>query len=124
MDVLKLLGRTGKMLTSDECAGYAAPFPDSRYKAGVRRFPNLIPDQPDSPGAGLSRRARAWLNSEWRGQTFMAVGMKDPVLGPVIMDNLRHTIRNCPPYYEVKEAGHFVPEWGNEIARHALETFG
>jgi haloalkane dehalogenase len=123
MDVAKLLGRTCKMLTSAECAAYAAPFPDSRYKAGVRRFPNLIPDRPESPGAGPSRRARAWLNSDWRGRTFMAVGMKDPVLGPVIMDDLRQTIRNCPPYHEVTEAGHFVPEWGDEVARHALKAF-
>ena len=25
---------------------YDAPFPDARYKAGVRRFPQLVPVQP------------------------------------------------------------------------------
>jgi pimeloyl-ACP methyl ester carboxylesterase len=112
MDVAKLLGRTCKILTSDERAVYAEPFPSSRYKVGVRRFPNLIPDQPELPGAELSRRARAWLKSGWQGQTSMPVGMKDPVLGPSIMDGLRKTIRNCSPFLEVAEAGHFVPEWG------------
>jgi len=124
MDVAKLLGRTCKHLTADECAAYAAPFPDVRYKAGVRRFPNLIPDRPEFPGAELSRRVRAWLNSQWQGQTFIAVGMKDPVLGPAIMDELRKTIRNCPPLYEVPEGGHFLPEWGDEVAHQALKAFG
>jgi haloalkane dehalogenase len=59
-------------------AGYAAPFPDVRYKAGVRRFPQIGPDVPDAEGAELSRRARRWWNAEWDGHTFMAVGMKDP----------------------------------------------
>ena len=124
MDVAKLLGRTCKHLTADECAAYAAPFPDVRYKAGVRRFPNLIPDRPEFPGAELSRCVRAWLNSQWQGQTFIAVGMKDPVLGPAIMDELRKTIRNCPPLYEVPEGGHFLPEWGDEVAHQALKAFG
>lgn len=110
MDVAKLLGRTCKLDVRGMCRAYPAPYPRSRYKAGVRRFPNLIPDRPDLPGAELSRRARAWLKSQWQGQTFMAVGMKDPVLGPAIMDDLRKSIRNCPPFQEVAEAGHFVPE--------------
>jgi haloalkane dehalogenase/tRNA(adenine34) deaminase len=124
MDIANLLGRTCKHLTADECAAYAAPFPCARYKAGVRRFPNLVPDRRDLPGAELSRRARAWLKSRWQGQTFMAVGMKDPVLGPSVMADLRKTIRNCPPFIEFTEAGHFVPEWGDEVARQALQAFG
>jgi tRNA(adenine34) deaminase len=44
----------------------------------------------------------------------MAVGVTDPVFGPAIMDDLRQSIRNSPPFQEVTEAGHFVPEWGDE----------
>jgi pimeloyl-ACP methyl ester carboxylesterase len=124
MDVARLMGRANPHLSPQECAAYAAPFPDTRYKAGVRRFPNLVPDHPDADGAAVSREARAWLATEWNGKTFMAVGVKDPVLGRPVMDDLRRHIKGCPPPYEVAEAGHFVPEWGAEVARAALASFG
>ncbi len=124
MDVARLMARTCPTLTPEECAAYAAPFPDARSKAGVRRFPNLVPDHPDADGAALSRRAREWLRTEWQGQTFMAVGMQDPVLGPPAMAYLRKQIRGCPEPYEVADGGHFLQEWGDEVARAALAAFG
>jgi pimeloyl-ACP methyl ester carboxylesterase len=54
----------------------------------------------------------------------MAVGMQDPVLGPPAMKFLQQTIRNCPDPMEVADAGHFVQEWGEPIAKAALEKFG
>jgi haloalkane dehalogenase len=50
----------------------------------------------------------------------MAIGMKDPVLGPPVMLYLHGIIRNCPPPIEVPEAGHFVQEWGKAIAERAV----
>jgi pimeloyl-ACP methyl ester carboxylesterase len=119
----RLLKLTCPHLSKAECDAYDAPFPDIRYKAGVRRFPEMVPDRPDAPGAELSRRAREWLRNKWTGQVFMAVGMKDPVLGPPVMQALRNDIRNCPEAYEHSKAGHFVQEWGEEIARKALAAF-
>jgi haloalkane dehalogenase len=118
-----LLRRTCPHLTEAEAAAYDAPFPDARFKGGVRRFPNLVPDAPQAPGAAISRQARDWLRSAWRGETFMAIGTKDPVLGPPLMDQLRTAIRGCPEPYLHPQAGHFVPEWGEEIARAALAHF-
>jgi len=124
LDVAKLMARACDKLSPEECAAYAAPFPDIRYKAGVRCFPQIVPDNPDAEGAELSRRVRRWWNTKWNGQTFMAVGMQDPVLGPPAMKYLREQIRHCPPPMEVAEAGHFVQEWGEKIAERALEVFG
>ena len=124
MDCGKLLGRSCRHLTPAEAAAYEAPFPDARYKAGVRRFPQLVPDSPDAPGAALSRKARDWLASSWQGDSFMAVGAKDPVLGPPVMNALRKRIRNCPEPYLHAEGGHFLQEWGDEVARAALVHFG
>jgi pimeloyl-ACP methyl ester carboxylesterase len=123
-DVARLMKRTCPHLTEEEMRAYGAPFPDARYKAGVRRFPDMVPDHPDAPGAALSRRAAEWLRSEWSGESFMAVGMTDPVLGPPVMKALRSVIKGCPEPYEVKEAGHFVQEWGDVVAKKALEAFG
>jgi pimeloyl-ACP methyl ester carboxylesterase len=124
MDVAKLMKRSCPHLTEAEAAAYGAPFPDVRYKAGVRRFPNLVPDRPDADGAALSRRARDWLRSDWKGATFMAVGMKDPVLGPPVMAYLRKQIAGCPEPFMHPEAGHFAQEWGDDIASRALAALG
>jgi len=124
MDVARLMKRTCPHLTEGEAAAYAAPFPDASYKAGVRRFPNLVPDSPDADGAALSRRARAWLQGEWVGQAFMAIGATDPVLGPPVMSALRTFIRGCAEPFVHQRAGHFVPEWGEEVSTRALAAFG
>jgi len=123
MDIAGLLKRAVPGLSAAEAAAYAAPFPDATYKAGVRRFPNLVPDGPGAPGAAISRRARDWWGTSWSGQSFMAIGMQDPVLGPPAMRVLHGQIRGCPPPLELPGAGHFTQEAGAVIVQHALASF-
>jgi haloalkane dehalogenase len=123
MDIAGLMKRAVPALSEDEAAAYAAPFPDARYKASVRRFPNLVPDRPDADGAALSRRAREFWSKHWTGKSFMAIGMQDPVLGPAAMRALRTNIRNCPPQLELADAGHFVQEAGAVIVEKAMASF-
>ena len=49
--------------------------------------------------------------------------LPDPVLGKAAMDPLQRLIRGCPPALELPEAGHFVQEWGDGVARAALRHF-
>jgi haloalkane dehalogenase len=49
--------------------------------------------------------------------------MKDPVLGPTVMAALRQQIRGCPSPLEILDGGHFVQEWGKEIAEAAVTAF-
>ena len=119
----KLLQRGKRELSAAEVAAYDAPFPDASYKAALRAFPNLVPDGEDAPGAAISRQALAFWREQWQGESFMAIGMQDPVLGPPAMNWLRQHIRNCPPPLEVAEGGHFVQEWGGPIAQAALTHF-
>ena len=112
----KLLNRACPHLSPAEAAAYDAPYPDARHKAGVRRFPNLVPEFLDSPGAAIGRAAREFWRNEWQGQSIMAIGMTDPVLGPPAMRALHGDIRNCPPPLEFAKVGHFVQEWGDEVA--------
>ena len=113
----------GDTLFASQAAAYEAPYPDSASKAGVRRFPQLVPDRPDAPGAAISRRARDWWQNDWKGEAFMAIGVKDPVLGPPVMQALRKLIRNCPEPYLHPEGGHFLQEWGEDVAREALRRW-
>jgi len=50
----------------------------------------------------------------------MAIGMQDPVLGPPAMLHLHKSIKGCPAPIEIADGGHFVQEWGKEIAEQAL----
>ncbi len=120
----KLLQRGKRTMDAAEAAGYDAPFPDASYKAALRAFPNLVPDGADAPGAATSRAAQAFWQQDWQGQSFMAVGAQDPVLGLPTMEALRSHIRGCPPPLVVAEGGHFVQEWGGPIATAALAHFG
>jgi pimeloyl-ACP methyl ester carboxylesterase len=120
----KLFARGKRDLTLGEVAAIDAPFPDASFKAALRAFPNLVPDGEGAPGAALSRDAAAFWQERWTGDSFMAIGMQDPVLGAPQMRALHAQIRGCPPPLEVAEAGHFVPEWGEPIARAALAHFG
>jgi pimeloyl-ACP methyl ester carboxylesterase len=106
-----------------DIAAYAAPFPDASYQGGVRRFPQLVPVERGMEGVAYCERARTFFNEQWSGKSFMACGSQDIVLGMPVMEELRSVIRGCPPVMEVPEAGHFVQEWGEPIARAALESF-
>ena len=74
-------------------------------------------------GTDISKRAANWWANEWTGQSFMAVGMADPVLGGPVMDSLRASIKGCPEPMRIEEAGHFVQEWGEAVAEAALAAF-
>lgn len=124
LDVAGLMARGTPKLSEAEAAAYGAPFPDMTYKAGVRRFPELVMVRPDMEGVETSKAAAHWWANEWRGESFMAIGMADPVLGGTVMDDLRQMIRGCPDPMRIETAGHFVQEWGEPVARAALKSFG
>jgi pimeloyl-ACP methyl ester carboxylesterase len=120
MAVGKLMARSCPQLTPAEAAAYDAPYPDARYKGGVRQFPKLVPEFVDSDGAAIERASREFWRNQWRGRSVMAIGMTDPVLGPPVMRALHRDIRSCPPPLEFADAGHFVQEWGEKVAPAAL----
>ena len=127
MKVGALFARGNRSLTAAEIAGYDAPFPDARYKAGVRRFPQLVPIADEAADAGvmaLGRAARDWWSQRFDGPSFMGIGMADPVLGPKVMERVHANIRGCPEPMRLEGVGHFVQDHGAPLARAALEAWG
>lgn len=122
-DIARLFARGNPHLDPQECAAYDAPFPDAGHRAALRAFPAMVPDRPDAEGAAVSRQARDFLSRQWTGQSMMAVGAQDPVLGPPVMEALRSHIRGCPEPMVLPQAGHFVQEHGEAIARAAVGYF-
>ena len=123
LDVAGLMKRAVPALSEKEAAAYGAPFPDQSYKAGVRRFPEMVMIEPGMEGVEESKRAVGFWRNEWEGKSFMAVGAQDPVLGVEGMRALRKVIRGCPEPLILQDAGHFAQESGEEIARAALKSF-
>ena len=121
--IATLMQRAAPNLSDAECAAYEAPYPDVSHRGGARTFPLIVPVEPSMDGAEISQRAAAWLSSEWSGQTFMAVGKNDPVLGVPAMMMLSKLIRGCPKPLILENAGHFVQEAGAEVAEAALASW-
>jgi tRNA(adenine34) deaminase len=122
-DVARLFARGNPQMNAGECAAYNAPFPDRGHRAALRAFPPMVPDRVDADGAATSREAREFWRSQWNGRTMMAIGAQDPVLGVPVMEALRKDIRGCPEPVVLPQAGHFVQEHGEEVARAAVGYF-
>lgn len=120
----QLMKRANPHLTDAEIKAYDAPFPDQSYKAGVRRFPELVMIEPEMEGIEVSKRAREWFQNDWTGETFLAWGKQDIVFLEKNMLEIKNIIRNCPAPLIIEEAGHFVQEWGDQVAMAALKSFG
>lgn len=123
LDIAGLMQRSVDGISPAEAAAYNAPYPDASFKAGVRRFPELVMIEPGMEGIDATRRARQFWADEWTGKSFMGIGMQDPVLGAQLMHLLRAGIRGCPEPLELAQAGHFVQEHGEELAEAALSSF-
>ncbi len=122
LPVGQLIRHITPQLTDQETAAYDAPFPDGRFKAGARRFPDLAMVEPGMEGVAEAEAALRFWREGWSGQSFMAMGAKAP--DSETMHALRSQIRGCPEPLVVTEADHFVPEWGEPVARAALRSFG
>ena len=122
-DVARLFARGNPQMSPQECAAYMAPFPDSGHRAALRAFAPMVPEFPDSDGAEISRAAREFWRLQWRGKSLLAVGAQDPVLGPPVMAELQQIVRGCPAPLVLAQAGHFVQEHGEAVARAALQAF-
>lgn len=122
-DIAKLFSRGNPQMSEAECAAYMAPFPDAGHHAATRAFPPMMPEFQSSDGAAISREAREFWSHDWKGKSFMAIGLQDPVLGEATMRALRSHIRNCPEPMLIPEGGHFLQEHGQRIAQEAVKSF-
>lgn len=122
-DVARLFARGNRHMSAEECAAYNAPFPDRGHRAALRVFPAMVPEHAQDDGAAISRQARDFWSTRWEGQSLMAIGQQDPVLGEPVMRELHRHIRGCPPPLLLPQAGHFVQEHGQSLAEAAVRHF-
>jgi haloalkane dehalogenase len=98
-------------------AAYDAPFPDERYKAGARQFPQLVPTRPDDPAAPANRAAWEKL-AAWRKPFLTAFSDQDPITcGAERPMHKRIPGAAGQPHVTIAGGGHFLQEdKGEELA--------
>lgn len=107
----------------DVLAGYDAPFPDPRYKAGMLEITCGIPVYPRSEGVAANRAAWALLD-RWDKPFATAFSDGDPATAawaPLFRRRVPGAGRCDHPV--IVSAGHFVQEEQGEALAHALCRF-
>ncbi|MFL6159586.1 MAG: hypothetical protein ACJ72D_26165, partial [Marmoricola sp.] len=96
-------------------------FPSSRYKAGARAFPGLVPTSPDDPAAPANRLAWDELG-RWEKPFLTLFGRHDPILGKADKPLLEHVPGTAGQPHDRLDGSHFVQEdVGPEIARRTVD---
>lgn len=104
-----------------EISAYNAPFPSLAFKAGVRKFPNLIPESKNSYIDKVTSEATNFLQTEWNGTCVCIAGLQDPVLGLSSMQRIQSIIRNASPVIKLPHAGSLVFEHADEFLETTIE---
>ncbi len=99
---------------------YDAPFPDSRYKAGIRAFPNLVPLSAEHRTTAVTLRAKQFLSEEWTGKSAI-IASDCKIMGHEAMKSVHATIRNAPEMIRVSDRGPLVFEHADQFMPDALE---
>ena len=98
-------------------AGYDAPFPGERFKAGTRAFPRLVPTSPDDPAVPANRAAWEVLK-RWEKPLLTAFGNRDPIFRGAdrVLQKLVPGAQG-QPHTILRGGGHFIQEdCGPELA--------
>ncbi len=102
-------------------AGYNAPFPDKRYQAGARAFPQLVPTSPSDPAIPGNRAAWEVLG-RWEKPVLCVFGSRDPILGKADKPLIGHIPGAAGQPHARITASHFIQEdAGPELVRRLLD---
>lgn len=100
---------TFKTLGPEERKAYDAPFPSSRYKAGARAFPRLVPVVPNDPASDANRTAWKVLE-QWSKPFLTMFSNGDPITrgGDAFMRERIPGAEGQP--HQTLVGGHFLQE--------------
>jgi len=110
-------------LTDAAIAGYNAPFPDDRYKAGARQFPMLVPSTPDDPASEDNRKAWKTLRA-WEKPFLTAFSDDDAITRGADLV-FQRDIPGCAgqPHTTIVGGGHFLQEDQGEALAQVVRSW-
>ena len=113
---------SGRDLSEGERRAYSAPFPDSKYEAGARAFPRLVPITPRDPAVPANRAAWEVLE-RWDKPFVTAFSTGDPITrGMDALLQQRIPGARGRKHHRVR-GGHFLQEVsGPELAQIVIDT--
>jgi haloalkane dehalogenase len=117
-----IVGGTVRPVPAEVRAAYDAPFPDESYKAGARKFPLLVPTEPDLEEA--QNNQAAWKVLAQYGRPFLTLFADgDPVTaGAEKILQARIPGAADQPHKIIRDAGHFIQEdAGEELADELIK---
>jgi haloalkane dehalogenase len=104
-------------------AAYEAPYPTPESKAGPRAFPQILPTEPDSPGAAEGRAVADALREDERPALVLWAD-SDFILPFSVGERVSEQL-NFPAPRKIENASHFLQEdAGPEIGRIIAEWLG
>ena len=123
-DVARLFARGNPQMTRRGMRGLQRALPRSRPSRGAAGVSAHGPRKDRMhDGAAVSRTAREFWSNQWDGQTMMADRRAGPGPGPSGDAGLARRHSRLPRTYGARQAGHFVQEHGEPIARAAVGYF-
>jgi haloalkane dehalogenase len=109
-------------LPGDVLAGYEAPFPQERYKAGARALPSLVPISTDDPEHEANKKAIERFRN-WKKPFLTAFSDGDPITrgGDRLFQEIVPGAKG-QSHKIIRDAGHFVQEdKGPECAKTIID---
>lgn len=101
----------------DVLAAYGAPFPSIDHKAGIRRFPMMVPLTGEDVGAAEMLAVRDQL-ANWANPAYVLFSTGDPIFSTRTGARLAELIPGAGPLDTVENAAHFLQEdQGEEVGR-------
>ncbi|MGB0494927.1 MAG: haloalkane dehalogenase [Kangiellaceae bacterium] len=111
-----------KSLSKDELHAYNAPFPNSKYKAGTRAFPKLVPVTKNDPACSANRLAWEQLG-KWEKPFLTTFSNGDPIMrgGDKLLQKHIPGTRGMPHVTLI--GGHFLQEDSPTEFAQAINSF-
>jgi haloalkane dehalogenase len=117
-----IAGATVRPISDEVRAAYDAPFPGESYKAGARKFPLLVPIEPDLEEAQNNQAAWKVL-AQYERQFLTLFADGDPITAgaeKVLQANIPGAANQ--PHKIIRDAGHFIQEdAGEELADELIK---
>jgi haloalkane dehalogenase len=115
-------GATKTEVPQEVVDAYEAPWPNAESKAGVAKFPLLVPISEDAPGVEEMKTVRDAL-SRWEKPVLVCFSDSDPIFPPGAGERFVNLIPGAKEERVIEGGAHFLQEDRGEVIAGAINEF-